>query len=140
MVAGLGNRDQVKSTNNIMTNLMINLKRMGALGYLLVPKNKESDDLLFQAENRFNWNMLQRSRLNPDPIAPGVENESMLDKHSNNNSVLIFEINSAGKKLLVPLKWQKCMPLLIAEFTMIWYLFMDVPSEHSAGKLKKKNS
>ena len=97
MVSCLANRDlNARATTNIMTEFMNNLKRMQATQYVLVPERKEDESQLFQAENKFNWNMLTRSRLNPNPIDPGVENVSMLTAKSNDRSELVFEINSQG--------------------------------------------
>ena len=86
----------MKGSNAIMVNFMINLKRVLALDYLLVPTEKEKDELLFQGEKRFNWNMLERSRLNPPRLDPGVENTSLLEYRSNDNAIFIFEVNAQG--------------------------------------------
>ena len=71
------------------------------LDYYLVPTNTEPDDLLFQSEKRFNWNMLSRSRANPCPINPGVENESAFRKASNDRSEVLMEVNSKGKSSII---------------------------------------
>ena len=51
------------------------------------------------------------------------------------NKIGITNFHS-GKKVFAPLQWRRCMPLLIAEFSMIWYLIFDIPAEHSAGNVK----
>ena len=102
MVAGLANnRAHLPGVNSTMTSFMINLKRIGALSYMLVPSDKEDEGLLFQNEKRFNWNMLARSRASMEQITlnPGAENNSMLTKTACDGSIFIFEVNMQGKSL-----------------------------------------
>ena len=98
MVSCLANRDiQMPGTNAILINFMVNLKRLYALDYILVPVTKVTDAALFQAEKRFHWNMLARSRENPCQIKPAIENKSIFSNKCNQNSAMIFEINANGK-------------------------------------------
>ena len=95
MVVGLCNRQQVVSP--VLTGFMTSLKKIRAIDYLLVPTVRVSDDLLFQAESRFNWDQLLRSRAIENRIDNGIENATHFLKHCNDNAEFMFEINTNGK-------------------------------------------
>lgn len=98
MISCLANRDlHQPGTNLVMINFMVNLKRLQALDYVLVPTQKEKEALLFQRENRFDWNMLAKSQAKSSKNDFLMENKSILTNKSRDNSILIFEINANGK-------------------------------------------
>ena len=98
MVSCLANRDlRLPGTNLVMINFMVNLKRLHALDYTLVPTQKEKDALLFQGEKRFDWNMLAKNRAKSSKNDFLMENKSILTNKSSDHSIMIFEINANGK-------------------------------------------
>ena len=99
MVSGLSTRTHgQQGANTLMTNFMVNLKRVGGTDYLLIPTStEESDDRLFQGEKRFHWTQLSRSRASICTINPGIENVSSLHHKCNDRMVLLMEIYSKGK-------------------------------------------
>ena len=83
-----------------MINFMVNLKRLHALDYMLVPTQKEKEALLFQGEKMFDWNMLAKSRAKSSKNDFLMENKSILTNKSSDHSIMIFEINANGKSCL----------------------------------------
>ena len=103
LVAGLCTREHgCSGINTLQSNFMLNLKRIGMLNYMLVPTEHQHGDMLFQAEEHFDWDLLTKSRNKTSSLFPCIENKTTFLKKSQDRTEHIFEINSKGKLVIIP--------------------------------------